>query len=228
MPLATLAVLFWLWQRAQSPREAASGRPGIRHRALRRRHLLDFPRPRDLRRVAGCRDPGHAGIGRLSVLLPGTGRLGRRATCAVPTHRRGLSLPRPPGRLAEWLRGTMLTGYGWLAVGYSQLLPEVALPVARLRTRRRRVPGVVRARDVRRAYRDHDRRYRHRTCASGSRMCCGHRAGVRRRRVHCTFRVDATCRRAARRVAGPGQRRAAPEVRPRVPHTQFRDVRRDW
>ena len=32
--------------------------------------------------------------------------------------------------LAEWLRGTLLTGYGWLAVGYSQLLPDVALPLA--------------------------------------------------------------------------------------------------
>jgi apolipoprotein N-acyltransferase len=32
--------------------------------------------------------------------------------------------------MAEWLRGYVLTGYGWLAIGYAEALPSYALPFA--------------------------------------------------------------------------------------------------
>jgi apolipoprotein N-acyltransferase len=129
LPIATLAILFWLWQRAETPRESA---------------WLGF--------VFGA---GHfgAGVSWISVALetfgvpPAVAYLGVSGLIlylAVYPALAGWAvarLTRPGGELrliaaaaawaiAEWMRGTLLTGYGWLAVGYAQLLPARAMPLA--------------------------------------------------------------------------------------------------
>jgi len=130
LPLATLAVLFWLWQRAETPREAA---------------LEGFAFGIGLFGVGiawisvaletfGGVPPVVAFIGMLGLvsylaLYPALGGwVVARFTRAASVAR--LVAAVAAWALSEWLRGTLLTGYGWLAVGYAELLPSAALPFA--------------------------------------------------------------------------------------------------
>ena len=130
LPLATLAALFWLWQRADQPREAA------------------------LEGFAFGMGLFGAGVSWISIALETfggvptvvafLGMLGLVAYLALFPALAGwvvarIARPESIARLvaavaawafAEWLRGTLLTGFGWLAVGYAQLLPAVAMPLA--------------------------------------------------------------------------------------------------
>ncbi len=128
LPLATLAVLFWLWQHAQTPREAALQGfafgmglfgVGISWISLALEtfgvaRAIAFPGMLGLV-VYLSLYPALAGWAVLRLAGPGTAP---RLVAAAAAW-----------ALAEWLRGTLLTGYGWLAIGYTQLLPDVALPL---------------------------------------------------------------------------------------------------
>jgi apolipoprotein N-acyltransferase len=130
LPLATLAALFWLWQRAEEPREAALegfafgvGLFGIGVSWISVA-LETF----------GGVPPVVATIGMLGLvaylaLFPAL------AGWVVARVTRPASVPRlvaavAAWTLAEWLRGYLFTGFGWLAVGYAQLLPSFTLPMA--------------------------------------------------------------------------------------------------
>ncbi len=128
LPFATLAVLFWLWQHAQEPREAALDGlafgmglfgVGISWISLA---LETFGVPRAIA------FPGMLGlVVYLSVYPALAGWIVARLTRPDTSSR--LVAAFAAWSLAEWLRGTLLTGYGWLAIGYTQLLPDVALPL---------------------------------------------------------------------------------------------------
>ena len=129
MPLATLAVLFWLWQRAESPREAAQDGLafGIGHFGVGISWISLALETFDVSRAVAV--PGMLGlVVYLSVFPALAGWVVARL--ARPDTSTRLVAAAAAWALAEWLRGTLLTGYGWLAIGYSQLLPEVALPLA--------------------------------------------------------------------------------------------------
>ena len=130
LPLATLAVLFWLWQRAETPREAA---------------LVGFAFGVGLFGVGvswisvaletfGGVPPVVAFLGMLGLvvylaLFPALGGwIVARVTRPASVAR--LVAAAAAWTLAEWLRGYLFTGFGWLAVGYAQLLPSFALPFA--------------------------------------------------------------------------------------------------
>ena len=130
LPLATLATLFWLWQRADRPREAA---------------LEGFAFGVGLFGVGvswisvaletfGGVPPVVAFIGMLGLvvylsLFPTlAGWVVARITRTASVTR--LAAAVAAWTLAEWLRGTLFTGFGWLAVGYAELLPSFALPLA--------------------------------------------------------------------------------------------------
>jgi apolipoprotein N-acyltransferase len=129
LPLATLPALFWLWQHAPSPREAA---------------LQGFAFGMGLFGVGICwislaletfgvarvvAFPGMLGLVVYLSLYPAlAGWIVARLTRPDTAPR--LVAAAAAWALAEWLRGTLLTGYGWLAIGYTQLLPDVALPLS--------------------------------------------------------------------------------------------------
>ena len=130
LPLATLAVLFWLWQSAETPRQAALEGcafgiglfgVGISWIAVALETFGGVP-------------PVVAFIGMLGLvvylaLFPAlAGWVVARFTHAASAAR--LVAAVAAWTLAEWLRGTLFTGYGWLAVGYAELLPSAALPFA--------------------------------------------------------------------------------------------------
>ena len=126
LPFATLAVLFWLWQRAPTPREAALEGfafgmglfgVGISWISLA---LETFGVPR----VVAV--PGMLGLVAYLSLYPALAGWAA-ARLAGPDTAPRLVAAAAAWALAEWLRGTLLTGYGWLAVGYTQLTPDVAL-----------------------------------------------------------------------------------------------------
>lgn len=131
LPFATVAVLFWLWQHAESPRGAAlEGFAfgiglfgfGISWIAIA---LETFGVPRAIA------FPGMLGLVAYLSLYPAlAGWVVARIARPDTTSR--LVAAAAAWALAEWLRGTMLTGYGWLAIGYTQLLPHVAFPLAGL------------------------------------------------------------------------------------------------
>ena len=132
LPFATLAALFWLWHGADTPREAA------------------------LEGLAFGMGLFGVGISWISVALETfggvppivafIGMLGLVVYLALFPALAGWTVARwtrlqsvsrlvaamAAWVLAEWLRGTLLTGFGWLAIGYSQLLPSWALPLAGL------------------------------------------------------------------------------------------------
>ncbi len=129
LPVATLSVLFWIWLAAATPRQAA---------------LAGF--------AFGLGAFG-VGISWISVALETfggvppavafVGMLGLVAYLALFPALAGWAVARLTGRnhvarlvaaaaawtLAEWMRGWLLTGFGWLAVGYAELLPSAALPI---------------------------------------------------------------------------------------------------
>ena len=129
LPLATLATLFWLWQHAASPREAALNGfafgmglfgVGISWISLA---LETF----GVARVVAI--PGMFGLVVYLSFYPALAGWAV-ARLAAPDTASRLAATAAAWVLAEWLRGTLLTGYGWLAVGYTQLLPDVALPLS--------------------------------------------------------------------------------------------------
>lgn len=129
MPFATLAVLFWLWHRAETPREAAlDGLAfGIGHFGVGISWISLALETFGVSPVVAV--PGMLGlVVYLSFYSALAGWVVARA--ARPGSLMRLVCAAAAWALAEWLRGTMLTGYGWLAVGYSQLLSEAALPLA--------------------------------------------------------------------------------------------------
>ena len=130
LPIAALATLFWLWQRDVSPREAA---------------LEGFAFGTGLFGVGiswisvaletfGGVPPMVAFLGMLGlvVYLALFPALAGWATARItPAQSRArLVAAAAAWALAEWLRGYLLTGYGWLAIGYAELLPSHALPFA--------------------------------------------------------------------------------------------------
>jgi apolipoprotein N-acyltransferase len=129
LPLATLAALFWLWQHAKEPREAALEGfafgmglfgVGISWISLALEtfgvaRAVAFPGMLGLV-VYLSLYPALAGWAIVRLAGPGTTQ---RLVAAVAAW-----------ALTEFLRGTLLTGYGWLAIGYTQLLPGVALPLS--------------------------------------------------------------------------------------------------
>jgi len=130
LPLATLAALFWLWQSAAAPREAA------------------------LEGFAFGMGLFGAGVSWISVALETfggvppvvayTGMLGLVVYLALFPALAGWAVARitplagaarliaavAAWTLAEWLRGFLLTGFGWLSIGYAELTPSIALPFA--------------------------------------------------------------------------------------------------
>jgi apolipoprotein N-acyltransferase len=129
LPFATLAVLFWLWQRASTPRESflvgfAFGMGlfgvGISWISLA---LETF----GVARVVAF--PGMLGLVVYLSLFPALAGWAVARVAGPDTAPRLVAMA-AAWALAEWLRGTVLTGYGWLAIGYTQLLPDVALPLS--------------------------------------------------------------------------------------------------
>ncbi len=184
LPLATLSALFWLWHSADRPRTAAAEGfafgiglfgVGISWISVALETFGGVPPTVALLGMLGlvaylALFPALAGWVAARITLPaGAGRL--VAAVAAWT-------------LAEWLRGWLFTGFGWLSIGYTQLLPSTALPLAGFAP----VGGVYLVSLAVAA------------CAAESSGC------------------------AAVRIAGPGQCRAEPEIRSRVPHAELRDV----
>jgi apolipoprotein N-acyltransferase len=132
LPVATLATLFWLWQRAATPRDAgwlgfAFGAglfgAGVSWVFVALENFGGVP---TLVAVIGT-----AGFVAYLALFPAlAGWIVVRLTQPSTTAR--LAAAAAAWTLAEWLRGTLFGGFGWLAVGYSQLLPAHALPLAGL------------------------------------------------------------------------------------------------
>jgi apolipoprotein N-acyltransferase len=129
LPLATLAVLFWLWQHASTPREAAQDGfafgmglfgVGISWISLA---LETF----GVARVVAV--PGMLGLVVYLSVYPALAGW-TVARVAGPDTAPRLVAMAAAWSLAEWLRGTLLTGYGWLALGYTQLMPDVVLPLS--------------------------------------------------------------------------------------------------
>jgi len=129
LPLATLAVLIWLWQHASTPREAALAGfafgmglfgVGISWISLA---LETF----GVARMVAF--PGMLGLVVYLSLYPALAGWAVVRLAGPDTAPR-LAAAAAAWALAEWLRGTLLTGYGWLAIGYTQLLPDVALPLS--------------------------------------------------------------------------------------------------
>jgi apolipoprotein N-acyltransferase len=129
MPFATLAALFWLWQRAETPREAACDGLafGIGHFGVGISWISLALETFDVARAVAI--PGMLGLVVYLSLYPALAGW-TVARLARPDTSLRLVAAAAAWALAEWLRGTLLTGYGWLAIGYSQLQPDVALPLA--------------------------------------------------------------------------------------------------
>ncbi|GAB1231713.1 apolipoprotein N-acyltransferase [Ferrigenium sp. UT4] len=122
LPVLALAVLFWLWDRAEQPRHAAglgfafgmglfTAGVGWIYIAL---HEYGYMHPV----LAGTATLLFAALVSLPAALAGyaRARLGR-ASAGVSLLLLGPAL----WTLAEWLRGLIFTGFPWLAMGYSQV-----------------------------------------------------------------------------------------------------------
>jgi len=132
LPLATLAALFWIWQGEVSPREAALAGfafgvgifgVGISWISVALETFSGVP-------------PVVAFLGMLGLVVY-LALYPALAGWAVARFSRASSALRllaaaAAWTLSEYLRGTLLTGYGWLAIGYTQLLPAQGLPLAGL------------------------------------------------------------------------------------------------
>jgi len=130
LPLAALGALFWLWQSAAGPRAAALEgfafgvglfSVGISWIAVALETFGGVPPVVAFLGMLGlvaylALFPALAGWAATHVTLPATAA---RLVAAAAAW-----------TLAEWLRGWLFTGFGWLAIGYTQALPSVALPLA--------------------------------------------------------------------------------------------------
>jgi apolipoprotein N-acyltransferase len=120
LPLATLGALFWLWQRAPRPRDAAAlgfcfglglFGTGVSWVSIALATFGGMPWPVALVATAGfvaylALWPALAGWATARAAPEGT--FARVVAAAAAWT------------LAEWLRGVVLTGFPWLAVGYAQ------------------------------------------------------------------------------------------------------------
>jgi len=130
LPLAALGALFWLWQSAAGPRAAALEgfafgvglfSVGISWIAVALETFGGVPPVVAFLGMLGlvaylALFPALAGWAATHITLPATAA---RLVAAAAAW-----------TLAEWLRGWLFTGFGWLAIGYTQVLPSVALPFA--------------------------------------------------------------------------------------------------
>jgi apolipoprotein N-acyltransferase len=132
LPMATLAALFWLWQRAATPRDAAwlgfafgAGLfgAGVSWVFVALENFGGVPMF-----VAVI---GTAGFAAYLALFPAlAGWIVGRFTQPSTTAR--LAAAAAAWTLAEWLRGTLFGGFGWLALGYSELPPGHPMPLSGL------------------------------------------------------------------------------------------------
>jgi apolipoprotein N-acyltransferase len=120
LPILALAVLFWLWGRAERPAQAA--RLGLSfgmglfcagigwiYVAL---HIYGYMHPI----LAALATALFAAVNATLPALAGY----VQAKCKASPNARILLLMPAIWMLAEWLRGLLFTGFPWLAVGYSQ------------------------------------------------------------------------------------------------------------
>ncbi len=128
--IAALASLFWLWQRAPTPRVAALQGfcfglglfgAGVSWVFIALETFGGMPALVAVVATAGfvaylALWPALAGYVVVRLTRPDSGERLLAAAAAW--------------LLAEWLRGYVFTGFPWLAVGYAGLLPTVALPFA--------------------------------------------------------------------------------------------------
>ena len=130
LPFATLAVLFWLWHHAATPREAAlEGLAfgiglfgvGVSWISVALETFGGVPPVVAFAGMLGL-------VVYLSFYPALAGWVVARTTRPATITR--LVAAAAAWVLSEWLRGTLLTGYGWLALGYTQLLPSIALPLS--------------------------------------------------------------------------------------------------
>lgn len=121
LPVLSLAVLFWLWSRAERPAQAAwlgfafgmglfCVGIGWIYVAL---HIYGYMHPI----LAGWATAAFAAV---NATLPAAAGYAQAKFKASPNHRILLIMP-AIWTLAEWLRGLLFTGFPWLSMGYSQV-----------------------------------------------------------------------------------------------------------
>lgn len=130
LSIASLATLFWLWQRAASAREAAlvglafglgMFGAGVSWVFVALETFGGMPMPVAIVATAGF-------VAYLALWPALAGWVAVRATEADALPR--LVASAAAWTLAEWLRGTVFSGFAWQAVGYPEILPGGALPLA--------------------------------------------------------------------------------------------------
>ncbi|MDO8988474.1 MAG: apolipoprotein N-acyltransferase [Sideroxyarcus sp.] len=121
LPVLSLAILFWLWSRAERPARAAwlgfafgmglfCAGIGWIYVAL---HIYGYMHPV----LAGLATAAFAAV---NATLPALAGYVQGRAKATPNVRFLLAMP-AIWTLAEWLRGLLFTGFPWLSVGYSQV-----------------------------------------------------------------------------------------------------------
>jgi apolipoprotein N-acyltransferase len=128
--VAALATLFWLWQRASAPRHGASlgfafglgmFGTGVSWVYVALETFGGMPMAVAVVSTAGF-------IAYLAAWPALAGWAVVRSS--RPESRIRLVAAVAAWPLAEWLRGTVLSGFAWQAIGYPQILPSGALPLA--------------------------------------------------------------------------------------------------
>lgn len=121
LPLLSLAVLFWLWSRAECPAQAAwlgfafgmglfCAGIGWIYVAL---HIYGYMHPV----LAALATAAFAAV---NATLPAAAGYAQARFRASPSLRILLIMP-AIWTLAEWLRGLLFTGFPWLSMGYAQV-----------------------------------------------------------------------------------------------------------
>lgn len=121
LPVLSLAMLFWLWSRAERPAQAAwlgfvfgmglfCAGIGWIYVAL---HIYGYMHPL----LAGLATALFAAVNATLPALAGYAQAKFRA----PANLRLLLIMPAIWTLAEWLRGLLFTGFPWLSMGYSQV-----------------------------------------------------------------------------------------------------------
>jgi apolipoprotein N-acyltransferase len=130
LTLATLALLFWLWQRAPAARDGAwlgfafgcgFFGAGVSWVFIALETFGGMPLPVAIVATAGF-------VAYLALWPALAGWAVVRFTAADSGAR--LLAAAAAWTLAEWLRGYVFSGFGWLAVGYAEILPDGMLPLA--------------------------------------------------------------------------------------------------